>query len=104
MCSLYIQSDVLLFDSMSEGFGYPILEAMSHGLPVITRNFGAMKEVAGDAAMFLSQDSSNLPDLIMSLNEEEHIKNLVNKGYKNVSRFSQEKFGKEMLKIYHSVV
>jgi glycosyltransferase involved in cell wall biosynthesis len=43
----------LIFPSLYEGFGFPILEAMQHGCPVITSNIGAMKEIAGDAAILV---------------------------------------------------
>ena len=39
---------------MYYGFGFPLLEAMSYGLPVITSNISAMPEVAGDAALYVN--------------------------------------------------
>jgi glycosyltransferase involved in cell wall biosynthesis len=48
---LYEQAAVLVFPSRYEGFGLPILEAMGAGTPVVTSNRGAMKEVAGGAAL-----------------------------------------------------
>jgi glycosyltransferase involved in cell wall biosynthesis len=50
LASLYRRSLGLAFPSLYEGFGLPIVEAMSLGAPVLTSNFGAMAEVAGDAA------------------------------------------------------
>lgn len=51
--SLYRSAHGLLFPSLHEGFGFPILEAMAAGLPVLTADRGAMAEVAGDAALLV---------------------------------------------------
>ena len=53
-----ISARVLLFPSLHEGFGFPILEAMAARLPVITSNRGAMREVAGEAALLVDPDST----------------------------------------------
>ena len=49
----YQLCDLLLFASTYEGFGLPLLEAMSHGTPVLTSNCASMPEVAGDAGMLV---------------------------------------------------
>lgn len=49
---LYAASTMLVFPSLAEGFGLPVLEAMEHGLPVATSNVSAMPEVAGDSAVY----------------------------------------------------
>jgi glycosyltransferase involved in cell wall biosynthesis len=46
-------ADALVYISLFEGFGIPILEAFATGTPVITSNCGAMKEVSGDAAILV---------------------------------------------------
>ena len=53
-----ISARVLLFPSLHEGFGFPILEAMAAGLPVITSDRGAMREVSGEAALLVDPDST----------------------------------------------
>lgn len=49
---IYNAADVLLFPSLEEGFGRPVAEAMSVGLPVVASDIPVMHEVAGDAALF----------------------------------------------------
>jgi len=53
LMQIYENALCLLFPSFYEGFGFPILEAMSLGTPVITSNSGSMKEIAGDAALLV---------------------------------------------------
>jgi glycosyltransferase involved in cell wall biosynthesis len=55
--SLYRGAKGLIFPSLSEGFGLPILEAMACGTPVVTSNITAMPEVAGDAALLVDPTS-----------------------------------------------
>ena len=51
---VYQHAMALVMPSLYEGFGLPILEAMSHGVPVITGNCSAMPEVAGDGALLVN--------------------------------------------------
>ncbi len=53
LAGLYREALALVFPSLYEGFGFPVLEAMSVGLPVMTSNRGAMAEVAGAAALLV---------------------------------------------------
>ena len=51
LADLYEAADVLLFPSLYEGFGWPPLEAMASGLPVVCSSVGSLPEVTGDAAL-----------------------------------------------------
>jgi glycosyltransferase involved in cell wall biosynthesis len=51
LAALYASADVLLFPSLYEGFGWPPLEAMASGLPVVSSRAGALPEAVGDAAL-----------------------------------------------------
>ena len=51
--ALYAQATALLFPSLEEGFGLPVLEAMARGLPVIASNTSSLPEIAGDAAVLV---------------------------------------------------
>lgn len=56
---------VFLFPSLYEGFGFPILEAMSVEVPLITSNYGAMAEIAGDGAVLV--DPLNVEEMAMAM-------------------------------------
>ena len=55
---------VLLYPSLYEGFGLPILEAQSFGVPVITSNISSMPEIAGDGALYVD------PKLVRSITSD----------------------------------
>jgi glycosyltransferase involved in cell wall biosynthesis len=58
LAGLYRGADVFVFPSRYEGFGLPVLEAMSYGVPVVTTNVTALPEVAGDAALYVAPDDA----------------------------------------------
>lgn len=68
LAALYREASAFLYPSLYEGFGLPILEAMSAGAPVITSNHGAMAEAAGDAALLVpATDAVALADAVRSV-------------------------------------
>lgn len=54
--ALYCGAELLLFPSLYEGFGWPIIEAQACGCPVVTSNRAPMKQVSGDAAVLVPPD------------------------------------------------
>ena len=63
---LYRNAECLLFISLYEGFGFPIVEAMSVGLPVITSSVSSMPEVGGDAATYIEKEKLRNAEAIAS--------------------------------------
>ena len=59
--ALYARARIFAFPSLDEGFGMPVLEAMAHGIPVISSSCSAIPEVAGDAALLI--DPRNVEEL-----------------------------------------
>ncbi len=99
---LYSQAVALIFPSLFEGFGLPILEAQSYNCPVICSNTSAMPEVAGNSAILVNPHSieeiKNAMELIFhnsNLREE-----LMKKGKENIKRFSWEKSANKLLSLF----
>lgn len=93
MYQIIQESGIFLFLSRKEGFGFPPLEAMQLGVPVICSNATSLPEVVGDAAVLVNPE--NYEDVAGKLREiMQEIRcnsRLIEKGYLNVSRFDWEK-------------
>jgi glycosyltransferase involved in cell wall biosynthesis len=59
-------AELLVFPSLHEGFGFPVLEAMSLGVPVVTSNRTALPEVGGDAVLYA--DPMSVCDIAAKMN------------------------------------
>jgi glycosyltransferase involved in cell wall biosynthesis len=67
----YREASIFAFPSLDEGFGIPVLEAMAHGLPVVTSNRSALPEAAGGAAWLIDpEDTQALGDALRQLCED----------------------------------
>ena len=91
--SLLSRSRGLIFPSLYEGFGFPMLEAMRCGCPVITSNIGAMAEIAGDAGLLVNPYSiESIAESIINLSESETLyAKLRKRGFRRQQYFTWEK-------------
>lgn len=98
---LYVDADIFLFPTLAEGFGLPVLEAMSYGVPVTTSRAGALQEIAGDAAILVDPtDEAGMADALLRIfTDKDKREELVRKGYENLKRFSWDKCAKETWKV-----
>lgn len=102
--AFYSNAEALVFPSLFEGFGLPILEAQACGCPVITSNISSMPEVAGKGAIFV--DPYSIDDIVEGMRKMEDRRlrvEIIKRGHENVKRFFWEKCAKETLNVLESV-
>ena len=102
---LYARSDILVFASVYEGFGLPIIEAQAVGRPVIASDRASVPEVAGDAAEFVNPcDHRSIRDAVRKLVSDAPLRRrLVALGLENVKRFDPDVIAKEYASIYREL-
>ena len=102
LVSIYNLSDLFVFPSLYEGFGFPPLEAMACGVAVVAMRSSSLPEVIGDGGMLIDPDE---PDALMNaiekiLGDESLKEELCKRGIKHSSGFSWDITVKETLKVY----
>jgi len=104
--ALYCAADVLAFPSWYEGFGLPVLEALTCGCPVVAANNSAIPEVAGDAAIYVDADDvDGLAGGIRRVLEDTALREtMVTKGKERARRFSWDDCADATLATYAKVV
>lgn len=99
--ALYAGAQALVFPSLYEGFGLPVLEAMTVGCPVVTSDRGSLKEVAGTAAALV--DPEHVGSIAGGIEEVISKRNsYVSRGYKQAGKFSWQKAAQETLQVYEA--
>ncbi|MBC7915811.1 MAG: glycosyltransferase family 4 protein [Pyrinomonadaceae bacterium] len=103
LVALYSLCEAFIFPSLSEGFGWPVIEAQACGAPVIASNIEPMPEVSGGAA--LHADPTNpqaFANAFIALQNPEFRKELIAKGYQNGLRFEKNKMIEAYLDLFNS--
>jgi glycosyltransferase involved in cell wall biosynthesis len=105
MQAAYHEADILLFCSLIEGFGMPILEAQTIGRVVVTSSISAMPDVAGEGACFA--DPLSISDIQRAIqlvvNDDAYRNDLINKGLNNVKRFNPKTVAQQYLALYRKI-
>jgi glycosyltransferase involved in cell wall biosynthesis len=96
----------VIFPSLYEGFGLPVLEAMSLGAPVITSNVSSLPEISGDAALLVDPtDTDALSDAIRTLDADADLRaELSRRGRERAEFFSPEKYAQRLDALYRRIL
>jgi glycosyltransferase involved in cell wall biosynthesis len=103
--SIYWASDLLVFPSLWEGFGWPPLEAMASGTPVVCSKRGALDEVVGDAAVIVNpEEPESIAEGIAGALNDEHLRqSLIRKGLQRAKLFTWERAAEQTFQVYREV-
>jgi glycosyltransferase involved in cell wall biosynthesis len=94
-------ADMLVYPSLYEGFGFPVLEGQACGIPVLCADNSSLPEVAGDGAVFVNAENVGSINAGIShiLNNANTRQQLIIKGFNNVQRFSWQKTAQATLDV-----
>ena len=106
LVGLYSGAKAFIYPSLYEGFGFPVLEAMACGCPVICSNTSSLPEIGNQAALYLNpkkeSDIAHAIKLILCLNSEKR-KKLIQAGFDQAKKFSWTKTARQTLSVYQEV-
>lgn len=106
LIELYNLAEVFVYPSLYEGFGFPPLEAMACGVPVVTSDCSSLPEMVGEAALKIDPGNERqLTKAILSiLDNKEIAQGLARKGKERVKSFTWKKAAQKTYEVYQSVI
>jgi glycosyltransferase involved in cell wall biosynthesis len=102
LIKLYMKASLFVFPSLYEGFGYPPLEALACGCPVLSSNAACMPEILGSAAVYFNPyDSDELSmKIIELLNDKDRLDFMSEAGFKRAKFYDKQKFYKGIMDFF----
>jgi len=102
LVDLYRAASALVFPSLYEGFGLPVLEAMACGAPVIVSKVSSLPEIAGEEALYIDprDESTLVRALELCENEPERLARMSRHGIARSAQFSWERCARETVAVY----
>lgn len=105
LATVYRKAEIFVFPSIYEGFGFPLLEAMAHGIPSIAARSSSLPEVGGDAALYFDpQDSEELGQQLDRMIREPALRaQLIARGRERVAQFQWKEAAAKTLDVLRRV-
>lgn len=102
----YENAEMMLYCSFYEGFGFPPIEAMASGIPVIASDISSIPEVVGNAAILLDpHDTDMISESIMKLSTDVDLREkLVNRGKERYKLFTWEKTAMKTFEVIENII
>ena len=106
LATIYQSAIALIYPSIFEGFGLPVLEALSGNTPVITSNVSCLPEVGGDAAYYVNPESiEEIAEAMLKVSSDTYLKqSMIEKGRQHAQNFTLEKCTAALMDVYNKVV
>jgi glycosyltransferase involved in cell wall biosynthesis len=104
--ALYQNALCFIYPSFFEGFGIPILEAITSGTPVITSKGGCFEETGGPGSIYVDpQNPDEIGDAILQITGNQKLRSsLVEKGLEHARLFSSDQVAKKYMNLYKALI
>jgi glycosyltransferase involved in cell wall biosynthesis len=104
--AIYQGATAMIYPSVYEGFGLPVLEALWSRLPVITSNVSCLPETGGDAAFYIDpfDEEQMAHALLETLNNTQLRLEMIDKGWQHAHQFAPEKYIASMMMLYNGLM
>ncbi len=102
LAEAYVGAKLFVYPSLNEGFGFPPLEAMSVGCPVLASRVSSIPEVCQDAPFYFDPEDQGCfnRELLRGINDEDARKRVIERGREVAAQYRWEKCGQETLALY----
>lgn len=104
--AIYQQAICMIYPSIFEGFGIPVLEALFSQLPVITGNISCLPEAGGDAALYINPlDEQQMADAMLKIVSDENLRqSMIEKGVHHAQKFSPYNCASAVMQVYKKLI
>lgn len=104
--AIYSLAEALIYPSVYEGFGIPVLEALSTGTPVITSSVSCLPEAGGDAVLYVNP---NLPEelaeaMLKLINDPEYVEGMIQRGFVQAEKFTNQRCATRVMETYRKIL